>query len=412
MEADKTHQDDASFGWSLASGFNSGFNSILDAGAAWIARRSPLRLGDVSVSETVLGEGGYGRVLKGVDKTTGEEVAVKEIHAARMNPASIIKEVAILRRLGVHPNIISLRGYYEFAETGKHYIVMEAVTGGELFKQVETRGVLPEVDSHKYFSQIASGVLHMHSLGIAHRDLKLENTLLDFTEREVKIIDFGLAHAYQPRADGTGYEVTMLRHFCGSKSYCPPEMLASVAYNGFAADIYSLGVCLFALVTGFFPLEEACPRDWRFEKVARTQLAGRSTTRKIFEFYRRPCPLSDACVELLDGMLALDPRKRSSLKEVLAAEWMATAGQNDAVRSPAARGVGGGAPVDGGAWDKSLEVDMQSLCTLHRCGGASASVSSCDAQIDEKDGWLSAVPPEVPRLERQAARSHWSQGVD
>ena len=274
------------------------------------------------------------------------------------------------------------------------------------FLQVETRGVVPEVEAHKYFSQIAAGVLHMHSLGIAHRDLKLENVLLDFTETEVKIIDFGLAHAYQPRADGTGYEVALLKQFCGSKSYCPPEMLAAVPYNGFAVDIYSLGVCLFALVTGFFPLEEACPRDWRFEKLARIQLAGRSTTQAVFALYQRPCPLSDACVRLLDGMLHLDPRKRISLQEVIASDWMASGGKE--VAPCAGAGAGGAWSTSAGGasgasgWDKSLEVDMSSLGVERGVGSSSAETFEGVISADEDER---ALNPTVPKLERQPARS-------
>ena len=186
-----------------ASGWLSdAFSQALDMGKAYIS--STPRLGDFILSETVLGEGGYGKVYRGSHRTTGAPVAIKEIDTTRMRAANIVKEVATLRRLGKHDNIIDLLGYFEVGE--KHYIVLEAVTGGELFKQVEKRGCLPEDDARRYFAQLVSGVGHIHSCGIAHRDLKLENVLLDFTEQELKIIDFGLAHAYRPRADGNGYE--------------------------------------------------------------------------------------------------------------------------------------------------------------------------------------------------------------
>ena len=122
--------DRGAYGWS----FSQGFSSMLEVGAGWLSKSRALRLGTFEVSEVVLGEGGYGRVLKGVDKATGVDVAVKEIDVTKMRPASIIREVAMFRRLGEHPNIIQLKGYFETEE--KHYIVMEAVTGGELFKQV------------------------------------------------------------------------------------------------------------------------------------------------------------------------------------------------------------------------------------------------------------------------------------
>jgi len=314
-----------------------------------------------------------------------------------MKATAIVKEVATLKRLGRHPNIIALYGYYELHE--KHYIVMESVTGGELFKQVELHGCLSEANAHKYFVQLISGVSHMHANGVVHRDLKLENALLDADEKDLKIIDFGLAHAFKPRSDGDGFETERLKHFCGSKSYCPPEMLASVPYDGYPADIYSLGVCLFALLTGFFPLEEACPRDWRFEKLARCQLAGRSTTQKVFEFYRRPCPLSANAVALLDAMLQLDPQKRCTLGAVVRSPWLV------------GKDGGGGASSSQAPCDR--ELDLNSLDMAYR--GMSPLNALFDLQSmpspsyvdDEEDASAGhTLAPLPPGVERQSAASH------
>ena len=408
------------------------FATALDLGKTYLS--SGPRLGEFALSDTVLGEGGYGKVYKGVNRTTGEQVAIKEIDTNRMRAANIVKEVATLRRLGRHPNIIGLLGYFELDT--KHYIVLEAATGGELFKQVEKRGALPEADARKYFTQLVAGVVHLHKCGVAHRDLKLENVLLDLTEKELKIIDFGLSHAYRPRADGNGFEPEALKHFCGSKSYCPPEMLASVPYNGFAADVYSLGVCLFALLTGFFPLEEACPRDWRFEKLARAQLAGRSTTQQVFTFYRRPCPLSPAAVEVLDGMLQLDPRKRWSLEQVCRSEYVQGRAAASAAEAPSSgklivgfpptpegagagagagvgAGSGAGAEVGSAGWDRSLEVDMSLIDAPNRGYMSTSSFSSLESTVDpsyyddEDDANVtrSLSPPLPPGVQRQQAVS-------
>lgn len=334
-----------------------------------------------------------------------------------MKASSIVKEVSILKRLGRHPHIIALYGYYELHE--KHYIVMESVTGGELFKQVELHGCLPEESARNYFRQLVSGVSHMHTHGVVHRDLKLENALLDFTEKDLKIIDFGLSHAFKHRLDGNGYEPERLKHFCGSKSYCPPEMLASVPYEGYPADVYSLGVCLFALLTGFFPLEEACPRDWRFEKLARTQLAGRSTTHKVFEFYRRPCPLSANAVAVLDAMLQLDPQKRCTLAAVIRAPWLGSkpliadfpdngpAGNADSSCSSVRKAKGDTAKASA---DEPHEVDLSTLDVPHRSLAHAAIVPDPSYYDDEDDGFvvrslLPAPPPTPPIIQRQRAVS-------
>jgi serine/threonine protein kinase len=104
------------------------------------------------------------------------------------------------------------------------------------------------------FDKQVSGVLFMHQCGVTHRDLKLENLLLDKPDGIVKICDFGLAHVYQPVGDGTFAPVRLTR-CCGTKSYTPPEVLAGLPYCGYLCDVWSLGVCLFAMCAGFFPLE-------------------------------------------------------------------------------------------------------------------------------------------------------------
>ena len=291
-------------------------SSTLTLDVAAVAPSTP-DLGEFAITGTVLGTGGYGKVVTGTNRSTAEQVAIKEIDLTRigMRKHEIAQEVELLRRLAQHPNIIGLLGY--FVDGPRHYIVMEAFLGGELIKQVKEHGALPEEAVRHYGTQIVAGVVHLHKCGVAHRDLKLENVLLDLTLTRVKIIDFGLAHLHRPRADGDGYEPEELRDTPGSKSYRPPEMLASVPlYNGFAADVYSLGVCLFGLAAGFFPLEEACPKDWRFVRLARAQLVGKSTVHTIFTWYKKPCPFSPALAELLDGMLQIDLRQRWPLERV------------------------------------------------------------------------------------------------
>merc|ERR1719152_928337 len=133
------------------------------------------------------------------------------------------------------------------------------------------------------------GVRHLHAQGIAHRDLKLENILL--SERTAagvpKIVDLGLAHVHARGSDGAGWAERALTQFCGSRSYCAPEVMARLGYNGYAADCWCLGVCLFGLVAGFFPVDEASTRDWRFNQVAQLQQLepAQSTCAAIFGFY-------------------------------------------------------------------------------------------------------------------------------
>jgi len=264
------------------------------------------------------GRGGYGKVLRGVDTRTGGVVAVKHISGDVATAATVVKEVAIMKRLGAHPNIVRLIGYEQIGNT--HCIAMEAILSGELFARVNKNGMLPEEECRFIFAQMLAGVQHMHRNGIAHRDLKLENALLD--NGRVVWIDFGLAHMHRLRADGQGYQPESLEQWCGSPSYCAPELLARRAYNGYAVDVWSLGICLFAMASGFFPCEEASGRDWRFPKLCRAQLDGHSSTHAVFGFYSRQCPFSEGLVALLDNIIQIDPRKRLTPRGMASAPWL------------------------------------------------------------------------------------------
>jgi serine/threonine protein kinase len=136
------------------------------------------------------------------------------------------------------------------------------------------------------------------------------------------VIDFGLAHPYEIDSMGKVLKPAMLRETCGSKSYAAPEVLGGRGYDGFPADVWSCGISLFAMLAGFFPLDEATSHDWRFEKVKAAASNGLSATRTIFSFYDRACSFSRHVVELIDGMLSVQPENRLLVQEVLQSSWL------------------------------------------------------------------------------------------
>lgn len=143
-----------------------------------------------------------------------------------------------------HPNIMRL---YDVWETSTElYLILEYVKGGELFEYLCKKGRLPTEEALGYFQQIIAAIDYCHQFNIAHRDLKPENILLD-EDFNVKIADFGMA-AWQ--ANG------MLRTSCGSPHYAAPEIVSAKAYNGSAADIWSCGVILHALLAGRLPFDD------------------------------------------------------------------------------------------------------------------------------------------------------------
>ena len=322
------------------------------------------------VTPKKLGSGAYGAVLLGNSATTFEEVAIKLVADGRMKPVSLEREVRVLRRLSDHghPSHLKFHAYVPphavkageiiSAATGGailplaaklgqcHAMVTELVRGGELFAHVLNVDGLAghEAQSAPIFAQICDAVHAAHSLGIVHRDLKLENVLLvegsagletdgaaagGGQPMRIKLIDWGLAYLHAMGADGSPVPEKLYSR-SGSRSYMAPEVTnkdisAVIGYNGFAADVWSLGVCLFAMHLGFFPFEQANPLvDWRARRVVEAQAVGASTMATILSFYpKMECTLSPSLLALLDRMLVFDPVRRATLPEVLGSEWLA-----------------------------------------------------------------------------------------
>jgi BR serine/threonine kinase len=204
-------------------------------------------VGRYVLSET-LGEGSASKVKLGIDRETGEKVAVKIISTAVLaeHPDLEIKvhrEIALMRLVN-HPNVLRIIGVLE---SRKHiYLVLEYAEKGELFNFLLSKGLLPEQLALDIFRQILLAVESLHHLGICHRDLKLENILLDSYDR-VKLADFGFARWVSSNLSSTA---------CGSPHYCAPEVLSCNPYDGRIADVWSLGVILYTLVAGSLPFED------------------------------------------------------------------------------------------------------------------------------------------------------------
>ena len=156
----------------------------------------------------------------------------------------VTREIDILKMIR-HPNIIQL---FEIIETPKQlFLIMEYVSGGELFDYIVKKQKLKEVEACKFFQQIICGIEYLHELGIVHRDLKPENLLLDY-QRKIRLVDFGLSNTYK--------QGETLKTACGSPCYAAPEMIKGEAYFGSRVDIWSCGVILFAMVAGYLPFED------------------------------------------------------------------------------------------------------------------------------------------------------------
>uniref|UniRef100_A0A673V8Y3 non-specific serine/threonine protein kinase n=1 Tax=Suricata suricatta TaxID=37032 RepID=A0A673V8Y3_SURSU len=194
-----------------------------------------------------LGEGSYGKVKSAYSERLKLNTAVKIIDR-RKAPTDFLgkflpREIEILPRLN-HRSIVKT---YEIFETsdGRVYIVMELAARGDLLQLVQTRGALPEDEARDKFHQLSSAIKYCHDLNVVHRDLKLENVLLD-ESFNIKLSDFGFSKCCL-RDDGG--RLTLSKTFCGSAAYAAPEVLEAVPYQPKVCDIWSLGVILYVMVS-------------------------------------------------------------------------------------------------------------------------------------------------------------------
>ncbi|KAK3023220.1 hypothetical protein RJ639_043332 [Escallonia herrerae] len=201
-----------------------------------------------------LGSGNFGVARLVRDKRTKELLAVKYIERGKKIDENVQREIINHRSLR-HPNIVRFK---EVLLTPTHLaIVMEYAAGGELFAKICSAGRFSEDEARFFFQQLISGVSYCHSMEICHRDLKLENTLLDGSRTpRLKICDFGysksaLLHS-QPKST------------VGTPAYIAPEVLSRKEYDGKIADVWSCGVTLYVMLVGAYPFEDPeDPRNFR-----------------------------------------------------------------------------------------------------------------------------------------------------
>jgi serine/threonine protein kinase len=217
----------------------------------------------------------------------------------------IKKEISIMKIVR-HKYVVGMKEV--LASKTKIFIVLELVTGGELFDKIVSEGRFSEEMARFYFRQLVEGVAYCHGLGVCHRDLKPENLLLD-EQGNLKISDFGLSALYVGDADGDGASRTELLHTtCGTPNYVAPEVLADKGYEGKKADVWSIGVILYVLLAGFLPFDESTI----VALFAKIQAAD----------FTYPSWFSAEVRSLLDSILVADPRQRVTLTEVSNHPWV------------------------------------------------------------------------------------------
>lgn len=249
----------------------------------------------------LLGQGTFGKVYYARSIITGQSVAIKVIDKDKITKVGIMnqikREISIMRIVR-HPYIVHL--YEVMATKTKIYFVLEYAKGGELFNKV-AKGKLKEDLARKYFHQLINAVDFCHSRGVYHRDLKPENILLDENEN-LKISDFGLsALAESKRQDG------LLHTTCGTPAYVAPEVINRKGYDGAKADVWSCGVILFVLISGYLPFHSSNLMEL-YRKIGKAE----------FKF---PKWFSPEARRLLLRILDPNPITRTSIAKIRESTW-------------------------------------------------------------------------------------------
>lgn len=257
-----------------------------------------------------LGRGAFSVVLDGVHKETGKRVAIKAIKTRYIKNKLLIREIDIMKKVGNHPNILKLYEVYE--TTNFLYLVLELVTGGELFDQIVARGEYSEQDASNIVRQIISAVAHLHANGIAHRDLKPQNLLCAGANGDdIRMADFGLSKMF----DQGEYLVTC----CGSPEYVAPEVLECKPYDK-ACDLWSVGVITYVLLTGCFPFWDK-NNAVLYEKIRRVEYGWPSGSE-----------ISPEAKDLIRHLIEKSPEKRFTAEQALQHPWVTGQGVSNTKR--------------------------------------------------------------------------------
>ncbi|CAO3597340.1 unnamed protein product [Absidia cylindrospora] len=258
-----------------------------------LSSREMASVGCYTIGDTI-GEGTYGKVKLATHKLTGQHVAVKKIN--KQHASMIAREIHHHRQLE-HPNIVRI---YEIIMTESAiHIFSEYCPNGELFDLLASTGRFSESRAQLWFQQLTNALQLCHRQGIVHRDLKLENILLDSNDN-CKICDFGFARFTDNKQ--------LLETFCGSLAYSAPEVIMRQKYTGPETDIWSLGVILYTLLAGELPFDDD------------SEIV---TQRKIVNVdYEMPGYFSAYAQDLIANLLIRDPTDRLTMDQIINHPWM------------------------------------------------------------------------------------------
>uniref|UniRef100_S4RN19 non-specific serine/threonine protein kinase n=1 Tax=Petromyzon marinus TaxID=7757 RepID=S4RN19_PETMA len=258
-----------------------------------------------------LGEGTYSKVKFATSEQHERRVAIKVIDRRKLPPdfeeKFLPREVDLLRSLH-HQNIVEVLQLIEGCR-GYIFIVME-LAQSDLLRLMQERGSLDQRTARGIFTELCSAVHYLHQMHVSHRDVKCENVLL-VDGLHVRLTDFGFARQLHP-----GCLEELSKTYCGSAAYTSPEVLLGTPYDPRLLDLWSLGVVLFIMVTGYMPFD-----DSNLMRLVRQQKRG--------VIFSGAASVDTRCEDLILKLLSFKPLARPQLAQVFLHPWMMEAPDQD-----------------------------------------------------------------------------------
>ncbi|XP_014669643.1 PREDICTED: testis-specific serine/threonine-protein kinase 1-like [Priapulus caudatus] len=275
--------------------------SLFNSGASSNVEDAELRKRGYALCSE-LGSGSYAKVKSAFSEKLTKKVALKIIDRKKaprdFQQKFLPRELEVMKQMA-HRNVVEL--YEIMASAEKVYIVMELAAHGDLLEYIKLRGALPEKDCRYFFRQLVDGIEYLHSLNIAHRDLKCENVLLD-VNNTLKISDFGFAKVCAAK--------DLSDTFCGSAAYAAPEVLRGIPYNPATYDIWSIGIILYIMCCGSMPFD-----DSNMRRMIKEQLSKKLS-------YSRSKRICHDVKDLIGAILEPDVRIRLKVDGIKNSVWL------------------------------------------------------------------------------------------
>ncbi|CAL8395740.1 unnamed protein product [Boreogadus saida] len=284
------------------------------------------------LTEEILGQGACAKVQGCISLQDGNEFAVKIIEkSAGHSRSRVFREVETLYQCQGNKNILELIQFFE--DSSCFYLVFEKLRGGSILTHIQNRRHFDELEASRVVRDIALALDFLHTKGIAHRDLKLENILCEYTDRvsPVKICDFDLGSGMKLSSACTPITTPELTTPCGSAEYMAPEVVEvftdEASFYDKRCDLWSLGVILYILLSGSPPFTGHCGSDcgWDRGEMCKTCQSHlfESIQEGKYEFPERDwARISEEAKDLISKLLVRDANLRSSAAQVLQHPWV------------------------------------------------------------------------------------------